>query len=172
VDQIKSVRTDSSEYWNFVLDFENNETHVASFKATQTIFVRRRPAHDATASAFQATLQALNDVNESSSQSLEWLFELPAFANLTKAERALVLPPDNGGASDVHAGTAETVIDTRLVLEHATLDSGKRDRLLGLRLLFEWADQATREGRDAQWIRREVIERLKTSVWMLAKEEQ
>jgi anaphase-promoting complex subunit 1 len=120
---------------------------------------------------FQATLQALNDVASSSSHSLEWLFELPAFASLTTAERALVLPPDHGGASDIHASTDQTVVDSRLVLENATLDSGKRDRLLGLRLLFDWADQATSEGKDMQWIRREVVERLKARVWMMEKEE-
>jgi len=166
---IKTVRTNSPEYWNVVLDLESNATHIASFKSTQTIYVRRRPAHDASTSAFQATLQALNDVDGMSTQSLEWLFELPAFATLTKAERALVLPPDRGGASDIHAGTEETVVDARLVLENASLDSGKKDRLLGLRLLFEWADKAMSEGREIQWIRKEVVERLKVRVWMMAK---
>ena len=169
LDKIKAVRTNSTEYWNVVLDLENNATHIASFKATQTLYVRRRPAHDASTSAFQTTLQALNDVDGTAPHPFEWLFELPAFAGLTKAERALVLPPDRGGASDVHAGTEETVVDARLVLENATLDSGKRDRLLGLRLLFEWADQATGEGRDTQWIRREVIERLKARMWIMAE---
>ncbi|KAG0647308.1 Anaphase-promoting complex subunit 1 [Hyphodiscus hymeniophilus] len=171
LDKIQTVRTNSPEYWNVVLDLENNPTHLASFKATQTVYVRRRPAHDASATAFQATLQALNDVDGTAPQSLEWLFELPAFAGLTKAERALVLPPDRGGASVVHAGTEETVVDARLVLENATLDSGKRDRLLGLRLLFGWADHATAEGKDMQWIRREVVERLKARVWMRAEGE-
>jgi anaphase-promoting complex subunit 1 len=105
LDRIRTVRTNSPEYWNVVLDVENNPTHIASFKATQTVYVRRRPAHDASTSAFQATLQALNDVDGTAPQSLGWLFELPAFAGLTKAERALVLPPDGGGASVVHAGT-------------------------------------------------------------------
>lgn len=170
VDQIKSVRSDSSEFWNVVLDLQNNATHLASFKSTQTIYVRRRPAHDATSSAFQATLQALNDVDSEAPQSLEWLFELPAFATLTKAEMALVLPPGRGGASDIHAGTEETVVDSRLVLENATIDSGKRDRLLGLKLLFEWADMVTRDGKDMQWIRKEVVERLKARVWMTANQ--
>ena len=169
LEYIKTVRTNSPEYWNVVLDMENNPTHIASFKATQTVYVRRRPAHDASASAFATTLQALNDVDGTAPQSLEWLFELPAFAGLTKAERALVLPPDRGGSSVVHAGTEETVVDARLVLENATLDSGKQDRLLGLKLLFEWADQATNEGGDMQWIRREVVERLKARVWMMAE---
>jgi anaphase-promoting complex subunit 1 len=169
LDTIKTIRTGSAEYWNVVLDLERNPTHIASFKATQTVYVRRRPAHDASASAFEATLQALNDVDGTTPQPLEWLFELPAFAGLTKAERALVLPPDPGGASAIHAGAQETVVDARLVLENASLGSGKRDRLLGLRLLFEWADQATSEDRDLQWIRREVIERLKARVWMMAE---
>ncbi len=168
LDQISTVRTNSPEYWNLVLDLENNETHIAAFKATQTIYVRKRPAHDASTSPFQATLQALNDGDGTPSHPLEWFFELPAFASLTKAERALVIPPDQGGAGDVHAGTDETVIDARLVLENATLESGKKDRLLGLKLLFEWADQAIAEGRDMQWIRREVVERLKARVWVVA----
>jgi anaphase-promoting complex subunit 1 len=171
LDRISTVRTTSPEYWNLVLDFEHNQTHIAAFKATQTIYVRRRPAHDANTSVFQATLQALNDGAGTSSNSLEWLFELPAFAGLTKAERALVLPPNHGGASDIHASTDQTVVDSRLVLENATLDSGKRDRLLGLRLLFDWADRATSDGKDMQWIRREVVERLKARVWMLGTEE-
>ncbi|KAL2072126.1 hypothetical protein VTL71DRAFT_11469 [Oculimacula yallundae] len=170
LDQIKTVRTNNPEYWNLVLDLENNEKHIAAFKSTQTIYVRRCPAHEASTSPFQATLQALNDVDFTPSQSLEWLFELPSFASLTKAERALVLPADRGGAGDVHAGTDETVVDARLVLENASLDSGKRDRLLGLRLLFEFADQAAGEGRDMLWIRKEVVDRLKAKVWVMATE--
>lgn len=170
LNRVKTVRFHSPEYWNLVLDLESNQTHIAAFKSTQTIYVRRRPAHDASTSPFQATLQALNDI-ETIRSPLEWIFELPAFSSLTKAERALVLPPDHGGASDIHAGTSETVVDARLVLENATLGSGKKDRLLGLRLLFEWADQATSEGKDIQWIRMEVLERLKAKVWMMAKDE-
>lgn len=171
LDQIRTVRTTSSAYWNMTLDLESNATHISSFKSTQTIYVRRRPAHDASTSAFQATLQALNETDGSPSQPLEWLFSLPAFATLTKAERALVLPPDHGGSSNLHAGTEQTAVDARLVLEHATLDSGNRDRLLGLRLLFEWAEKAISEGRELQWVRREVVERLKARVWMLANGE-
>jgi anaphase-promoting complex subunit 1 len=170
LDQIKTVRTNSTGYWNVVLDLENNATHIAAFKSNQTIYVRRRPAHDANTSAFQATLQALNDNGASSSHSLEWIFELPAFASLTKAERALILPLDQGGASDIHAGTRETVVDARLVLENATIDSGKRDRLFGLKLLFEWADKARSENKGMQWIRGEGVERLKARVWMIVEE--
>jgi anaphase-promoting complex subunit 1 len=171
LDQIKTVCTASSEYWNMTLDFENNETHLSSFKSTRTIYVRRRPAHDASTSTFQATLQALNDIDGSPPQPLEWLFSLPTFVTLTKAERALVLPPDHGGSRSLHAGTQQTPIDARLVLEHATLDSGSRDRLMGLRLLFEWAEKEIEEGRELQWVRAEVLESLKARVWMLANGE-
>ncbi|KAK2628833.1 hypothetical protein QTJ16_001936 [Diplocarpon rosae] len=171
LDLIKTISTTSPEYWTLVLDLESNDAHIAAFKSTQTIYVRRCPAHDASSSPFHATLQALNDVDATPSQSLEWLFDLPAFASLSKPERALVLPPDQGGASDVHAGTDETVVDARLVLENVSLESGKRDRLLGLKLLFEFADQAASEGKDMQWIRMEVVDRLKAKVWMMAIED-
>ena len=171
LDQIKTVSTTSSAYWNMTLDFENNATHLSSFKSTRTIYVRRRPAHDASTSSFQATLQALHDVYSAPPQSLEWLFSLPAFSTLTKAERALVLPPNHGGSTNLRAGTAQTPVDARLVLEHATLDSGNRDRLMGLRLLFEWAEKEIEDGKELQWIRGEVLERLKARVWMLANGE-
>ncbi|KAJ8063692.1 hypothetical protein OCU04_007557 [Sclerotinia nivalis] len=166
INQIKTVRTCSPEYWNVVLDLESNKAHVEAFKSTQTLYVRKRPAHDASTNAFKATLQALDEADQTANQSLQWLFELPAFSTLTKAERALVLPPDHGGPRDIHAGTEQTSVDSRLVLEHATLDSGNKDRLLGLRLLFEWADKAMEEGREMRWIRKEVVQRLRAKVWV------
>ncbi|ESZ91598.1 hypothetical protein SBOR_8033 [Sclerotinia borealis F-4128] len=166
ISQIKTVRTCSPEYWNVVLDLESNKAHVEAFKSMQMIYVRKRPAHDASTNAFKATLQALDEADQTVNQSLQWLFELPAFATLSKAERALVLPPDNGGPRDIHAGTEQTSVDSRLVLEHATLDSGNRDRLLGLRLLFDWADKAMEEGREMRWIRKEVVQRLRARVWV------
>jgi anaphase-promoting complex subunit 1 len=56
------------------------------------------------------------------------------------------------------------------MLEKATLMSGKKDRLHGLKLLFEWASKMQDEGREMQWIRREVLERLKAQVWIMAME--
>ncbi|KAI9643548.1 Anaphase-promoting complex subunit 1 [Ciborinia camelliae] len=166
ISQIKTVRTCSPEYWNVVLDLESNKAHVEAFKSTQVLYVRKRPAHDASTNAFKATLQALDEADQTANQSLQWLFELPAFATLTKAERALVLPPDHGGPRDINAGTEQTSVDSRLVLEHATLNSGNKDRLLGLRLLFEWADKAMEEGREMRWIRKEVVQRLRSRVWV------
>lgn len=67
----------------------------------------------------------------------------------------------------MHTGTEATLVDTRLVLEKASLMSGKRDRLQGLKLLFEWAGKMQDEGKDLQWIRREVLERLQAQVWVM-----
>jgi anaphase-promoting complex subunit 1 len=163
--QIVSVSTQTREFWNVVLDFDKNPKHLEAFKSTQTVYVRRRPAYDASTAVFHATLQALDDTDGIVRQPLEWLFDLPAFSMLTTAERALVLPPDNFGASIVHANPDGTLVDTRLVLEKATLNSGKRDRLLGLKLLFEGASKMQAEGKEMQWIRREVLDRLKATVW-------
>ncbi|KAI1004277.1 Negative regulator of mitosis [Podosphaera aphanis] len=167
LDQIKALRTDAPDYWNLCLDFENNLTHISAFKSKQTIYIRRRPAHTFASTPFQATLQALNDAENTSSLPLEQILELDVFACLTKAEKALVLPRSYGSARDIYAGTSETAVDARLVLEKATLRSGKKDRLLGLKLLFEWADDAANRNQDIRWIRKEVVEKLKTMVWMM-----
>jgi anaphase-promoting complex subunit 1 len=167
MDQIASIATSSREYWNLVLDFERNPDHLKALKSVQTIFVRRRPAYDASTAVFHATLQALDDTDRTSRKPLEWLFDLPSFSMLSNAERALVLPPDDNVN---HADTTWTLVDTRLVLEKATLTSGKRDRLEGLKLLFEWADKLQDEGHEHQWIRRDVIDRLKATVWMVGME--
>jgi anaphase-promoting complex subunit 1 len=168
--QVCSVSTDTREYWNVVLDFDKNPKHLEAFKSSQTIFVRRRPAYDASTAVFHATLQALDDTDGAIRQPLEWLFELPVFKMLTTAEKALVLPPDSNGGNIINAATEGTLVDTRLLLEKATLLSGKRDRLQGLKLLFEWASKMRDDGREMQWIRREVVERLKAQVWMMAME--
>lgn len=165
---ISRINTQSPEYWNVMLDLENNTSHVAAFQANQSVSIRRRPAHDASTSVFQATLQALGDRDGTIRQPLEWLFDLPAFTNLTKAERALVLPPESSNGDALHTGSQGNVVDARLVLENASLNSGKRDRLLGLRLLFDWVDQQERKGRPTKWIRGEVVEALKASAWMMS----
>ncbi|KFY41300.1 hypothetical protein V495_04996 [Pseudogymnoascus sp. VKM F-4514 (FW-929)] len=170
IDNIISVGTESREFWNVVLDFEKNPDHLKAFKSTQTIYVRRRPAYDASAAAFHSTLQALDDTDGSDQHPLEWLFELPAFSMLTTAERALVLPPEGSVGRAAHTSTEGTLVDARLVLEEATLHSGKRDRLQGLKLLFEWANMMQRDGREMQWIRQEVVDRLRAKVWMMSIE--
>lgn len=184
-EQIQSIRTDSSEYWNVVLDLQSNPQHLQVLKSNQTIHVRKRQAHDSKTSVFNATLQTLNDFSTSSTalvssspvNSLEWIFDLDAFKTFTKAERALVLPvagEASGGVSsvsvvsDMQRGMMGTVVDARLLLEGA-MGSGKRDRVVGLRFLFEWVDGRVRGGEEVGWIRREVVERLKSGVWVLVE---
>ncbi|KAI9799150.1 MAG: Anaphase-promoting complex subunit 1 [Piccolia ochrophora] len=168
LDEIATVMTISPEHWRVTLDFARNPSHLAAFRSHQTLFVRARAAHDAGSSVFQATLQALNDT-ETSRHALEWLLNLPSFAGLDEAERALVIPPDAG--NPVHAGTAGTVVDARLMLEKACLGGDRADRLRNLRLLFAWAERAEREGGKLRWVTSEVVERLKAAVWLAEREE-
>lgn len=148
LEDVASVRTDASAqgYWDVEIDFERRPQLAESFRSNQSLFLRRRPPHDST---FQATLRALgHDASllpgtaaaeySDHGNPLEWVFRLPALRGLAHAERALVLDRLGGDASAI------TVVDVRLALE-ASMDGWSRDRLLGLRLLFEWAD--TRSGR-------------------------
>ncbi|KHJ32651.1 putative negative regulator of mitosis negative regulator of mitosis [Erysiphe necator] len=169
LDQIKIIRTDSSDFWNLSLDLETNHAHMTVFKSTQTIYVSRRPAHLSAVNPFHASFLALSDAENNLSHPLEWIFNLPAFKSLSKAERALVLPSSTtvNGVSDRDIDARGTVVDVRLVLENAVLESGKKDRLLGLKLLFDWVDRAASENRNILWIRKEVVERLKTKMWIM-----
>ncbi|KAK4157783.1 hypothetical protein C8A00DRAFT_29321 [Chaetomidium leptoderma] len=81
---------------------------------------------------------------------LEWVFGLDALADLTRAERGVVLDrfgAGGGGAGGVvgEGEGASTAVDARLVLRAGLGGGGgcclSRDRLLGLRLLFEWAER-------------------------------
>ncbi|KAI9847292.1 MAG: Anaphase-promoting complex subunit 1 [Sclerophora amabilis] len=168
---VSGVATASSEHWRVVLDFANNSSHLDAFTRNQTIYVRRRAAHDVSSSSsvFQATLQALDDT-EALQHPLEWLLNLPSFATLDKSERALVLPPDAG--NPVQASTESTLVDTRLILEKACLNADKADRLRNLKLLFAWAERAEWEGKKMKWVTREVVDRLRAAVWMTFRDEE
>jgi len=71
---------------------------------------------------------------------MEWVFTLDALKDLTYSERAMVLDRlgSGGGVGEGEGGS--TAVDARLVLRSG-LDGWSRDRLLGLRLLFEWAER-------------------------------
>jgi len=164
---IAKIHTNDPEYWRVTLDFAGNPAHLQAFKRHQSIYVRRRAAYDAHASLFSATMQALNDTQSAhrlGRQIFEWVFTLPTFANFDRAERALVLPPDS--ASAVYKATRGTVVDDRLVLETACLDSGKSERLWNLRLLFAWAEEVGRERGQWGWFGKEVVEALKARLVM------
>jgi anaphase-promoting complex subunit 1 len=165
--ELASVRTDAgSAFWDIEVDFTKPEV-VSAFRNNQSIFLRRRPAQEA---PFTATLRALGrdalaeigpSTNAASSTGvrgdpLEWVFDQPALSGLTQAERALVLD-----RSDTADESSSSMVDARLVLE-GDVDGTSRDALLGLRLLFEWAEK---RGEGSRWLRDSVIESLKGRVW-------
>lgn len=165
LDDIASLTTSSREFWGVSLNFDQNPDHLSAFRRMQTIYVKRRPAYDAKQGVFHATLQALDEGSGGARQPLEWLWELEAFKGFTSAERALVLP---SGEKPIARGMEGTLVDTRLVLEKATLESENRARLEGLRELFGWAEKMRVGGRETEWIREEVVEALRARVWMLS----
>lgn len=216
LEEISSVRTDATAqgYWNLELDFEHRPELVTEFKKNQTLHLRQRPLHE---SVFCATLRALGrdglvseknantvfagDASSSSGSGgssrdhpLEWVFNQPALAGLTHAERAMVLDHSGGEGGSEEAATTE--VDARLALE-SELDGWSREGLEGLKLLFGWAERRALFKRSAEvpreeeeeegdeifgasgsrtegegwWLRDSVVEMLKGKAWLAAQEE-
>ncbi len=164
---IAKIQTNDLEHWPVTLDLARNPIHCEAFRRHQSIYVRRRAAYDAHVSVFSATMQAMNaaqSVHQISKQAFRWIFTLPALAEFTRAEQALVLPDDAG--SGLHNGTRGTVVDDRLVLERACMGSGMGERLWNLRLLLAWADGLARRGEEWRWITKEVVEDLRAGLAM------
>ena len=168
---ISQIQTNDPEYWCVTLDLLHNPKHLEAFKQHQSIYLRRRAPYDAHTSVFSATMQALNDsltIHTLSQQSLSWIFSLPALRRFDRADQATVLPNDLG--ESVHKGTRGTVLDDLLVLETASLGTGRSERLWNLRLLLAWADGRRLRGGEKRekggkaWIGREVVERLRAAV--------
>ncbi|CAN8105306.1 unnamed protein product [Discula destructiva] len=199
LDEISSVRTDATAqgYWNLELDFEQKPTLITAFRKNQVLHLRQRPLHEGvvgstlrvlgrdglrdnlSAGIAQATEQATR-----TKDPLEWVFNLPAFAGLTHAERAMVL--DRGGGEGGSEEAATTEVDARLALESG-LDGWSRESLEGLRLLFEWTEKraAARGGYEAVaasdnddnhsdgegwWLRDSVVDMLKGKTWLSMRE--
>ncbi|RKF78768.1 Negative regulator of mitosis [Golovinomyces cichoracearum] len=167
LNQIKYICTSASDFWNLSFDLENNISHITAFKSMQTIYVHRRPFHSCISNPFNMSILALSDAENVLSHPLEWIFKLPTFESLTKAEKALILPTLAGGSCHQDIEARGNVVDARLVLEKSILESGKKDRLLGLSLLYDWIDRAVSENREPLWIRKEVMERMKTKIWLM-----
>lgn len=205
LEEIASLRTDTAAqgYWNLEMDFERHPELIEAFRKNQNLYLRRRPAQDG---VFAATLQALGrnpggstaaaaaaiaPLNlgsraPSADDPLSWVFGLSNLKGLTHAERELVLDRLAAGGSE--GATAGCSVDARLVLE-SVIDGSSHDGLLGLRLLFDWADR--REGipqrRDEEnerkaddegegdggswWMRDSVIDALKGKVWLAGQDE-
>ncbi|KAI1499060.1 hypothetical protein F5X99DRAFT_295506 [Biscogniauxia marginata] len=196
LNEISNLRTQSPEFWNLELDFKAHPEYADAFKRTQALYLRRRPVSD---SPFAATILALGRQDsvtagaspQSGSQPLEWLFEnVPSLQKLTHAERGIVLDRNIGGP-DV-GDSAANVVDVRLILEES-VRNGRRDDLLGLRVLFDWVEWRARKAQENQkrdnhgedgdsketdviswagdgWLRESIIESLKGGVWLAGRE--
>ncbi|KAF2707454.1 hypothetical protein K504DRAFT_437062 [Pleomassaria siparia CBS 279.74] len=160
---IDRIETVDVAYWPTTLDFINNPLHLTTFRANQTVHVRRRSAHDMYASTFSATLVALNDVQSSRTTRLmwDWLFSLPSLREFEKADIGLILPIDPYSSTFLDIGG--TSVDTRLVLRRLAR-SWKTEELWELRGVFEWADGARRTDGRLRWLGQEVVERLKAGI--------
>ncbi|KAK3312910.1 putative APC1 protein [Apodospora peruviana] len=139
LDDVTRVRTDAAGlgFWDLAIDFARQPSLVDDFHKNQSLYLRRRPASEST---FPATLRALGTSEKTEHDPLEWLFALDALKDLTHAERAVVLDRLGSGGGIGEGEGASTAVDARLVLRNG-LDGWSRDRLLGLRLLFGWADR-------------------------------
>ncbi|KAH8903384.1 hypothetical protein BR93DRAFT_902379 [Coniochaeta sp. PMI_546] len=167
LDDVISVRTDAGGlgYWDVAIDFASRPELAEAFHQNQSLYLRRRPALER---PFPATVRALGKkgnipLAEGQSEAvdadpMEWIFTLEALQGLTHAERTLVLDLAGGGGGVGEGETATTAVDTRLVLQDG-LDGWSRDRLLGLRLLFAWADARGLLRRE----RRQNVEETKTA---------
>ncbi|KAJ4365618.1 Anaphase-promoting complex subunit 1 [Neocucurbitaria cava] len=158
------IETTDRTYWPTTLDFVNNPLHLKSFLHNQTLYVRRRTAHDQYATTFSATLSALNDAQASRTSQLlfHWIFTLPSIAEFVSASDAgLILPLDHYSKSWLDADA--TVVESRLVLGRLA-KSWKVEELRELKGVFEWAEGASRTDGRLRWLGREVVERLKAGV--------
>jgi anaphase-promoting complex subunit 1 len=179
---IAVIETADPSYWRIRLDFANNPSHLESFRRDQRILVRKCPIAEAHSSVFSATLASLQFAETQSPftqmalasgqqpQPQIWhsIFSLPAFKSLDKADIELILPPDV--LSDRYDDARSTAVDERLVLRKAAEDSDRQDALWNLRVLFAWAERASRDDRNGvvagkiAWLGREVIEALRGKV--------
>lgn len=161
---VARIETADQSYWPTTLDLVNNTLHLRSWARNQTLHVRRRTAHDTYATAFSATLVALNDAQATRTSQLlfHWVFTLPALAQfISTSDAALILPLDMHSKSWLDPGA--TVVESRLVLGRLA-KSWKVDELRELRGVFEWAEAASLGDGKLRWLGREVVERIKAGV--------
>jgi anaphase-promoting complex subunit 1 len=147
ISEIAGISTNAGPaFWDIEMDFLKNPSLSGAFARNQSLYLRKRPAQE---EPFVATLRAFgrgalpDSIHGSTKDPLEWVFGVGALLELTQAERSLVLGRDTGVEGGAASDTSSSAVDSRLVLERST-EGDSRDRLLGLRLLFEWADYRDR----------------------------
>lgn len=161
---IKRIETADQTYWPTTLDFIYNALHLKSFERNQTLYVRKRSAHDTYATAFSATLVALNEAQSVRTSQLlfHWIFTLPALTQyISPSDKGIVLPVDQHSRSWLDPGA--TVVESRMVLGRLAR-SWKVEELKELRGVFEWAEQTGKGDGRVRWLGREVVERLKAGI--------
>ncbi|KAL8994575.1 MAG: hypothetical protein Q9169_005493 [Polycauliona sp. 2 TL-2023] len=172
-DTIATIETSDPEYWPVTLDIAGNPLHNSALKHHQTILVRRRAAGDAHACVFSATILALNDAQSAGQlgrQVFDWIFTLPAFSGLDRANQALVLPADL--ANVMKQASRGSAVDDALVLSTGCMQSGRSERLWNLRLLFAWADALNGRNRRWGWLKEEFVTKLRAELYLKLTAEQ
>lgn len=156
---IATVTTTSPAHWTVVLDFLNSEAHRRGFERSQSIFVHKRSAHASQSTVFQAALQALDD-DENLKAPLEWIGQLPAFAGMDKAEKALVIREGANGGGEC--------IDERLELEYALRSSMNRSRLRGVAVVASRKEKSSdyRSSSGGLWVDAETVGDLRAGIWI------
>jgi anaphase-promoting complex subunit 1 len=165
LEAISRISSLSSEYWPVTLDFASNPAHLASFRQTQTIHVRRRPAHEVHSSPFTATLATANDTRNAtvSSSARETIFRLSAFEDFEITDFGALLETGERGASTLDLRGSS--IDEWLLLGTTARKGWHRERLWNLKILLAWAERAEIDGAtEGKWIRKEVLDRWKSIV--------
>ncbi|PFH56387.1 hypothetical protein XA68_16591 [Ophiocordyceps unilateralis] len=184
LDQIGSLSTSCGpHFWDVHLDL-SDESVRGSFASTLTLHLARRPPrHD----LFPSTLNALGRDDDAGSPPLDWLLDLAAFRSLIPdADKVELLQRSARNEPD-----SVSALDARLELERAVILGADRERLEGVRLLFEWeavrhrrlrpmvldTESRQRETDDdggdddvVWWMRDGAIEGLKGLVWLAAKQ--
>jgi anaphase-promoting complex subunit 1 len=171
LDTIAQIETSGTEYWPMTLDFENNPSHLNSFKKHQTLYVRKRPAGSANNNAFSSTFVSLNDAQTTTlvgaRKLFRSIFELPFFKegsfSFGLEDLSLILPADE--RSSVWNDARGSVVDTKLMLKKIASAGLDRDALWNLRVLFKWTDMMDEKGNAGiSWLGKEVVKDLRSII--------
>lgn len=129
MDQISTLSASGgAQYWDLELDLSRKELQEA-FSRTQSIFLQPRPPHEG---AFVSTLRTLGEDRRRDSP-LRWLFGLKHLQHVSSAEKAVLLETSEEGQE---VGAA---VDARMEMQRGVAVGEDRERLEGVKLLFEWA---------------------------------
>jgi len=161
---IVSIRTDDPSCWPVTLDLVANPEHLASFRESPTLHVRRAPAQIASPNLFSSSLALLNEAPTTPGwrKVWQWFLKLESFRDLDEADLGLILPPvQHCGVPIDQRGT---VVDDRLALSRSVRTFDDRE-LWNLRILFVWAEAARNRGSSRlRWLDHGVINKWRAEI--------